>query len=210
MFNQNPIMADQWSALGSMLTGLATIVLAIIAAIGIRQWYVQLSGTNKYELARKLAFLAIKFRNQFAIARHPFTSAQESTDRPRQQNETIEQQGILNEHFARSKRLEPLQNTWQEMQVTAWEAEIILGSETGEFIEPFRVHFSKLAAAVNVYFNRKYSRVTRKIPEFTDEEIQLMQKLSNTIYSNGEDDDISKELDEAVNSLKAFLQKYIK
>ena len=153
---------EQWSALGTMLTGWATVALVFVAFLGLRQWHAQLTGTSKYEIARRLALLGLQFRDEFIKARNPFTFAHESADRLRKESETKTEAQTNDEYYARRKRLAPLNETLTKMRATSWEAEIILDEDIQKYISPFEAIFGELYSAIEMYFYTVTAKVGHK------------------------------------------------
>ena len=208
------ISSEQWSAFGTGLTAWATVALAIAAFFGLRQWRTQLTGTSKYEIARRLALLGLQFRDECIRARSPGTFRYEYIDRPKDENESSEETRKNDEYYARRKRLVPLAETLNKMKTTSWEAEIILGNDVKRLVTPFEDILGELNLAIDKHFHyqQEYADMNfgKDLPDISEEEIRKRQKLWRTVYSSSKDDELNQELDEVTESLKQYLQTFIK
>lgn len=208
------ISTDEWSAFGTVITGLATVVLVITAFLGVRQWRIQLTGTNKYDIARRLALLGLQFRDEFSQARSPLTFAQESADRSRREGETRDEAQINDEYYARRMRLKTPTETLQKMRATAWEAEILLGKDAQELVGPFEEALQDLISAIEMHFYYRHEDLKRSrtgiIIELPDDEKKKRNEFWRIVYRGGENDELSLKVNEATQYLKTYLQTFIK
>ena len=193
------------SFLKDILIGLSALTAAIIGIIGLRQWRAELKGKTKFETARKLALLSFEFRDKFKSARAPLTFASESAQRQKGDNETPEEAQLLDEYFAREKRLKPLQETLKKLNIANWEAEIILNENN--LIQSLNDAFITLLASTHTYFDTKIKQVRSPLRGPVQEEAWL-QSHHKIIY--GIEDEFSQSIDDAVNTLTQKLRRYIK
>jgi hypothetical protein len=204
---------DIWailSSVGTFTAGLGTIALSVLAFFGVKQWRAQMTGTSKYELARQLGHLAVRFQDELRQARGAMTFYYESEDRPREENESRQLANVLDESFARRKRLKPVRETLQQMQAVGWEAEVILGSEVREHIEGFQRIISRLALSTHVYFESRLRSARGEETLQTDEERKIFQGAWKDVYGGGSGDELAAEAKVATEALLRYLQQYIK
>lgn len=203
-----PWFVELVSVLSDCLVGLSALILACIGIIGLTQWRTELTGKTKFEVARKMALLAFQFRDEFRQARNPFTFPGESADRQRNDSETREEAQVLDEYFARRKRLRPLQETLKNLHAASWEAEVILDENIGKLIRPVEGAFKELFAAIEVYFQMQLEGVRggRRHPE--PDHVWLQSQFEQ-VYGTG-DDEVSQSIDAAVNALVEALKTHTK
>jgi hypothetical protein len=205
------IPSELWSdlsALGTLISGIATCFLFVVAIIGINQWREQLKGTNRYNIARQLALLAFQFKDDFDRARFPLTYSQESAGRPRQENETRQEADAKDEYYARAARLQSLHETYQKMRVANWEAELTLGKELAKYMAPLVKEYSDYRTAFDRHFWLRLNDVRRPPEvEFNPDEIREREELRRKVYFSIGDND---PLNEPVKSLVEYLQKSLR
>jgi hypothetical protein len=205
-------LASLASAISSCVTAITVIAATIIAYCGLRQWRAELTGKSRIELARKIALLGIRFKAAFEYARNPSTFAHESEARPREPDEDPERSGILDSRFARLGRLEPPREIRQDLEQASWEADVILGDDLAEFIQPFQQAFGRLWIAVVRYYEI-HLKLTGAVPRISptdilQREVQERTELFDTIYSVA-DDEFSQQISEATEALKRHLKPYL-
>jgi hypothetical protein len=200
-----PWFIELISIISETIVGISAIAVAIFAFIGLRQWKIQLAGRTKFEVAKKMAALTFEFRDKYKYARTPMTFPGESSERQVAENETREETDLLNEYFARKKRLVPLQDILRKLYETNWEAEIILDKDIGKLIKPLDMAFSELYASIESYFGAKHSRIERHMSIDRDED--RLDNHFHRIY--GIDDDVSRANDVSTQILVDKLKTYI-
>jgi hypothetical protein len=202
-----PWFVDLISVLSNIFVGLSALAVAIIGFVGLRQWRAELTGRTKFEIARKIAVLAFQYRDEYKRARNPFTFPGEWSERQKAENETIEESSVLDEYFARRKRLSPLQEILRQMYEVSWEAEVLLDKNIGKSITPFEDSFKELFTSTEAYFHTLYNQVKRK--QGRDMNDEWLQNHYEVVYGTAEDQ-ISKTVDIAANALVEKLKGYIK
>jgi hypothetical protein len=206
-----PNEPDIWaiiSALGTFASGLGTVVLVGLALKGLNQWRAQLQGTTRYDLARRLAMLTLQFENEFSQARSPFTFPSESAGRPKVEGESESIAGTNNEYYARLQRLKPLSETMQKLTEAGWEAEIILGEDAPQFIQPFEECYRELAVGIRAHFENERRHAGRS--QLSEAVYARQEELSNKVYYSGTGDTLSKKTHDATLAMKRYVQQFIK
>lgn len=185
-------------------------VIAVAAILGVRTWRRELTGKAKFEVAKKVMFLSRKFAVDFQNARSPFTSLGEFQDRPRQQNETAAVSQVLDEWYARSRRLRALIEDLQKFQEAHWEAESILNEATSEHItqtlDVHRKSYAKLSSAISTYFAVRQDEADSS-SQYQDQD--FLHGLHKVIYLVGTDS-LTEKVDEATATLGSALRVYVK
>jgi len=198
------------SMISDIVIGVCALFVAIIAFLGLQTWRKELTGRAKFDVARTVMRLCLKLTRGFGAARDPFTSYIECTGRLRQEHESPSVSQVLDEWYARAKRLEPLHEDLIKIQEAAWEAEILfeqdLGKQVSETVKIYRSSFAELSSAIYSHFTTRRDEVT-KGSVFQDQD--WLTALHKEIYSIG-GDDFSKRIEEATTKLRQALQIYVK
>lgn len=124
-------------------------------------WIGSLKDEAKFEFVRKVVSLANQFRQQFAGATSALTFPSESAERERTDSESREERELLDERFARKNRIRALQETLRQLYEASWEAEVVLGHDIGELINPLDYALRELWGTAEAYFSTKLERVRR-------------------------------------------------
>jgi hypothetical protein len=191
-----PWFNDLISLASEIVVGFSAAIVAIVAILGLTQWRKELQGKARFEAARKLAYLAYQFRDQYKSARGMLTSASESSGRYRHQDENVSEAQHRDEYFARINRLRLLQETLKEINQVCWEAEVLFGRDIGGLIKPFEELFTMLHSAIEMYFGRHIERSMKGVSVPQSDSAWLDEKFK-IIYGHGEDA-ISKSVDAIV------------
>ena len=203
-----PWFVELISVLSDIVVGISAVVAIIAGIFGFKKWRAELMAKAKLEVARKVAVLAQKFRDEFNWVRSPFTYGGEFAERQKGDYETNEEDQVNDEYFARTNRLRSLQETVRDLRVARWEAELILDEGIGKLIEPIEGAFRELSKAIREYFSMRldWSTSNRRDLGWDDERHQSHFK---TVYGMT-DDEIGESVDAAVNALLEELKRYIK
>ena len=194
--------------LTSVVSNISIAVAAIIGIIGLWQWRTELVGKTKFEVARKITLLALQFRDEYGRARNPWTFRNKSIERVRLDNESPEETRVLDEYYARSRRLQPLQDTLRKFYEASWEAEVILSKDDAKLVELFEKFFDHLYIAVDFHFEEVLKQA-RKQSMNTKEDYEAIRANKKIIYGI-RDDEIYKSVDAATETVKKQLKKYIR
>lgn len=86
--------------------------------LGLFTWRRELSGKTKFEPARRLMSLAGKVKSDFQDVRFAGIFAREYVGREKKKDESSEESKVLDEWYARGKRLEPFGSHLIESQLS--------------------------------------------------------------------------------------------
>lgn len=205
----DPELVDTLSSIFSnVVTGIAAIVVATLAIIGLKTWRKELIGRNQYDSVRRLLLLARRFKASFARSRGPVTWSSEYEARPRNDTESPEEAHIYNEQFARLQRLQPAADLLPDLEQAVYETEIVTGEDLVDLTQPFGQSVRELNIAILRHFESQLMAIRRPDKRYLE---NIQQKLDQTelIYQHGEDE-LTKKIDEAVESLETQLSKYMR
>ena len=200
---------QQWFVeLISMISNVLIGAAAVAGIIGLRQWRRELIGKTKFEIAHKIALLALQAQNEFSKARNPLTLGYESAERPKHDNETPEIKDVRDEHFARIMRLKPLSETLTKLEEASWEAELLLDGDIEASVEPLSTGYKKLYASIQSHF-RARERLAERRSTIMGADEAWADNLTLIIYGTG-DDEFSKPINNAITDLKSKLKQYLR
>lgn len=199
--------------ISDIIVGLSAVVVAVFAALGLNAWRRELTGKAKFELAKRLVFLAIKLKAGFGWARRWDTYSGEYASRERRRDESQEESRVLDEWYARERRLERLRPDLAELEQAGWEAEILLeedkSKQVQEVVRVFREAWAELDTAVYEYFDNEHREACGSLMfENREQHREWLKGLRHIIY--GINDGFSKKLDDAVERLKEVLRGYVR
>lgn len=190
---------------------ISAFVVAFAAIAGLFTWRRQMTGKGKFDVARNIMFLGYKVNEEFKRARSPLTYPGESAERSRQRDESSTEAQVLDEWYARNRRLQPLREDLPKFQEASWEAEVLLGGDAGRAVavafEAFRSNFAEVASSVDSYFGVVHEEA--RSGSRTNVDREWLHGLKSTIYSQP-DDDFSRQIDAITNELAPALKKYVK
>lgn len=116
---------------------------------------------------------------------------------------------MLNEAYARNKRLQPLSENLQKLQQASWEAEIVLGEDADkslpETMKEYRKCWAELSFDISEYFSERYKQANND----TTSAPQYLEDLRKTVYGVPTDD-FGKRVQNAEDRLSSALKAFVK
>ena len=198
---------QQWfieliSIISDILVGAA----AIAAIIGLWQWRIELVGKTKFELARKIIQLAFEFEDELKSVRSAFTSPNESSERIKLENENPSETIILDELFARTRRLQSMKETLHKLHEAAWEAEIILSPEAAKLVQPLEGIFHELGISIRHFYDESLIQLRTPHPGIDQKKMEEYQD----VIKRSENSPFSSKVDKTIDDLMDALKKYVR
>lgn len=194
----------------NIVVGVSAVVIGGVAFFGINRWRQELKGKARFEVARNVMTLAYKVQADLKWLTSPITRLEEYYGRPIQENENPNVSALLNEWYARKKRLEPVIEDLPKLEEAGWEAEIVLletsGSQVKETITVFKRRYAQTRVAIDQYFDLQCKGVNGAD---ISRDQELLTKCRNNIYSTDEDD-VSREIEQAMSKLSSALKIHIR
>ena len=202
----------QWLIeLTDIINKIAVAVAAVLGIIGLWKWRAELIGKTKFEVARKMILLALQFRDEYGRTRNAWTYPGEWSDRKTSDDETRNESQVLNEYYARSRRLIPLQETLRKFYEVSWEAEVILSDKDAELVQLFEKLFKDLYVTMEMFFDAQLNQAKNSLlGKFVDDVSNDQMKNWRKIIYGISEDEISKLADDAADTVKKQLRKYIR
>ena len=184
--------------------------MAFFAWLGLKTWRRELIGKEKFETARRMMHVGFEVKDRFEWVRNIFTRSNEWTERVPQPTETEPVRQILNEWYAKSKRLELLHDSIQQLIEVRWEAEILFDDKdvasVKEAVQTLIDSYADISSAVSSYFDVRRDEAITGI-SYRDQE--WMRKLHEEIYS-GTQDELSQKVINAVEKLSLTVKHYVR
>ncbi len=136
------------------------------------------------------------------------TTSAEYADRPPLEDETPETAAVLNEAWAKWRRLKPLVEHLSELQELAWESDIVLGSvastEVCKVARLLREKYAHLSSSIQAYFDLRHDQAEgRDISNQWD----FMTELRHDVYGLTKDK-FYEEIETSVAELAALLGRW--
>ena len=206
-----PSFQLSFKELTDIISNLAVAIAAIFGIVGLWQWRNELIGKIKFEVARKMMLLALQFRDEYGLARSPITYVGELAERKKDDSETQNVSRILDEYYAHSRRLIPLQDTLRKFYEVSWEAEVILSEKDAKLVQLFEKLFKDLYITIEMFFEMQLDQAKNSAFDTSanDVNFEQMKNWRHIIYGL-RDDELSKLSNEAANTVKRQLKKYIR
>ncbi|MBI4302432.1 MAG: hypothetical protein HY664_07490 [Chloroflexi bacterium] len=185
--------------------GASAIIVAVVGFKGLRSWRAQLKGNAEYEVARRLIRSALAVRDTIYNYRGFLTYSGESIDRKRSTSEAEPEAIVLDEEFAHRNRLIEVQRARSDLHQAALEAEALWGKPVNKALGPLVACMSEIFATHSSYFD---SRLNQAKGRYVN--VEYLKTCSLIIYSRGPEDDYSKRLDKAIETIETEFRKYLK
>jgi len=149
-------MVNMISMVSDIVLGISAIAVAFVAMIGLSTWRRELAGKAIFEASKKMMGFVYKIVDGYQWTASLMTYSTESIDRTRQPGESDAVKLVLDEWYAKSKRLESVLKNYNELAEANWEVKTILGQEAAKNIEErlvlIRKEIVNLSTAIYSYF----------------------------------------------------------
>lgn len=189
---------------------ISAIIVAAVSIKGLSIWRNELTGKAIFEAGKSMMGAAYRVVDSYQMAVSLMTYPMESVDRPKLPNETDAVKSILDEGFARGKRLELLWKNYSNLAESNWEVRAMLSPESAKKIENTLIAIKKeiieLTVTVNLYFNFERQEIEAGIPQRDQDS---MVKMHSTIYQSPDSEHI-KTLNSLISDLDKTLKPYIR
>lgn len=188
-------------------TGVATSVMAILAAIGLTTWRTQLAGTADYELARRVLRSVFRVRDEIARMRSPLLSGGETSTAVAAAGEKLpddfESASRRSYELAYDARWRRLTEVLSDFEVELVEAEVLWGKSTEAHAKRMRKAVARLSIAI-----RSHLRSRRHEPR-TDKERKHLADHELVLWSGGDENGVDAFGDE-VSALVAEFESFLR
>lgn len=181
--------------LSELITAFTAVAAFIVSIPGLNSWKKQMTRRVEYELARRSLRAVYGVRDSIAIVRNPWVSYEEMVRSLKEKGEDkdpIDDSKATN-HAVYSLRWDKIIKSQSDLQAEMGEAEIIWGHEIIEMTRQLDEKVRILWSSIDQFL---------KTGMFTDEIFRVM-------YHQGDRDEFSKEVDDAIKPLETFLRKHL-
>ncbi len=146
---------DFLSVTRDILGILSTAILTVIAVLGLYTWKSQLKGKTEYELARRLLRAVFRTRDAIILVRHIYASPSEIAAALQEAGIEIDQRNpdfhSQSQDVLYRRRWKAIQEALAELDIEAFEAEVIWGTEARTVLLPLRQQIGKLRTHLELY-----------------------------------------------------------
>jgi hypothetical protein len=201
-----------------LLSIISSLVLIYVGISGLKTWKRQLKGNTEYEQARKLLRAIYKVRDAIRNVRNPFMDTGEHVS-------ALEKAGISPEELtpfnselqkkafrlAYQGRLERLNDALAELNLTAFEAEVLWGKLFLDAISPLRKCIGDLFWAVQTHFLFE-SQTRDRNPALVQEVDEIFWGYDQLITGDTAEikNAYSKKVIEAIKGVEDFIRPHVR
>jgi hypothetical protein len=183
------------------LLGLAALFLAVR---GVRNWNQERRDVRRAELAERALASAYRCRDVIANVRSPIGYQGEGQSRKAEEGETPGQKQQRDSAFVPVERLNAHQALFEELASLAYSLDAAFGPSAADPLLAFnRARFKIMAAA------RSKFRMVDSTQDLTERDIARMERDDATIWSGMDNDEISKDINDAVALLEVKFRPYV-
>ena len=197
------------STVGDIVVAASGVVIAVTACYALRAWRDEMRGRARFELARQLVLESYRLEAAFEVARGPGVFPGEWTDRTRDPKEIPEESDVINQWYARNKRIKPLIEHLVKLQELSWEAQAVLRGEAGasvaEAVGNFRKAKGEYLASFEMYFRHQLELAKGSMATW---ERDLVEKLEGHVYGR-KDDEIATLVYQSRGAIEVALTKFL-
>jgi hypothetical protein len=193
-----------------IIVSISAVVVAVAAVVGISTWRKELTGKAIFEAAKRMMESAYRVVDGYQWTTNLMTYSPESADRPGQQNESDTVKLVLDEGFARGKRLQTVLHDYNTIADANYEVRTILGLEASKRIQDLllsmKMEIWNLSSAIYIYFDIRRKEADSGI-ESRDGDFK--NKMRSIVYQSPDSDEI-KKLNSLVSDLDKELAPYLR
>jgi len=208
----SPEVAGTIAIAKDVAMGLAAVVGATAAVIGLKAWRHQLRGHTEYELARRLLRAVYHARDELHAVRNPliltgeFAAARQEAGIERDDKRTAfsaEEEGAVYE-----RRWKRLSSAMSDLQLEVTEAEVVWGRAVVGQLKPLRECVGELYASLMLFLRRKQER-----PQGRSANPEALERIDRIIYKISDDPDqdpFTGKVARAVAQVEDFVRPYLR
>ncbi len=186
----------------AVVGAVAAIVTATIAYKGLSAWREQLKGKTEYELSRRILRNTYKLKNAVRTVRNPFFYAYEFSESPESEDDFNKRSKYDGFCYVYKTRWKDVEDTRRDLSTDLLDGQVIWGEEIHKlFLEVFKLE-DELFKCIQGYLSSLHPRtvVLKRKGEKTNRDIRTYVE---------EDDDYSKEFNDAIKPIEKFLKPYL-
>ena len=200
-------VAEFVSIAKDVVVGIAALVGAVVAVLGLGTWKRQIKGQSDYDLARRLLVTVFKYRDAVDGVRHPAMWADEMPLPSAEESERMsrEQSRFYGVSRAYQSRWEKVQVERASLYADTLVAEALWGDELKRLFKDLYSLEHELLACIRLYLDA----INPDIPDDTkDATAEIRKKRRDIMY-----DDLSEDGDEYRKQFRSkveAVEKYLK
>ena len=199
------------SMLSDIATGAAALTAAVVAVVGLQTWKKQLTGKSEYDVARRLLRSVYQVRQAIRFVRNPFISAGETSQALRESDVEIEPKDWefheVSQQAVYASRWQRVQDALSALDVEAFEAEVLWGSDVTETLGPLRRCISQLGVHIQLHLTGQMRPHRGRVDPETAQRIR--QVIHETSDKSGQEG-FTAELAQAVENVEKYIRPRLK
>lgn len=204
---------DWLDTIKDILSIVSTIILIYVGLSGLQTWKRQLKGNVEYDHARELLSAVYKTRDAIRYVRNPFMSSgehvaalKESDDPPPEIDFRDPELREQAQGLAYEKRWKKINSAVTELDLAAFEAEVLWGTQVRQALRPLRICIADLNWGLNAYFRMKSKPYDAKRDEKIDNIIYGLDELLSEDSIETIKNPFSKQIVEAIYEIEDFIR----
>lgn len=184
----------------------SAIIVSAVAIYGINSWRREYKGKRKMELAEEVLSLFYQARDAFASIRSPLGYSSEGQTRESQEDETPEQKAARNHAYVVYERYEHWKETFSRLQSLKYRFMAVFGKKTVEPFDVIRKSLNRIFLSAQYLADLWPIDVSGEDPERQKKHFEEVRKQERYFWE-GEDDEIQKNVQKAVEQIEAICEK---
>ena len=194
------------TAIKDVLLGLAAVVTASVAGVGLKRWRLELRGKADFEAARALARATYKLRDELAICRSPFIRGQEFPSSYHQTAQRTAQQEAEGWAHVYKNRWEPVWSAVQEFDTQSLEAEALWGEAARQKTQALRSCVKELNVAIEAVIDDKAAGGQNFS---TDRDFGKRMRATVSASGNDQSNKLSQAIASSVKGIEELLRLHL-
>jgi len=190
----------------NFIESLGVIIASCVAIWGINSWRREAKWKRKYELAEEVLANLYESHQAIRIIRSPIGFEGEGKSRKIGKNETPKETEIYNQAYVARERFERNNSSLKKLNSLKFRFIALYGKE-------YEKYFDKFSQTINKIFFASDQIARVKLGEYgNDTKLrgEIIQESRTNLYARiDENDNIEKELQDAINEIKNVCRKVI-
>jgi hypothetical protein len=195
--------------ISSVVTVVAVIITACVAIRGINAWRREFRGKRQIELAEDALTLFYQAKDAIAAIRNPFGFAGEGSTRERRENETADQTRAWDMAYVATERYKRREAVFSGLQSLRYRFMAQIGKKEADPFEEIRHVLNEISVASDRLADIWPLRQGRVNEQALDNLAEQAAQSEAIFWSHGENDEISRRVNEAVSQMDQTCGKII-
>ena len=194
------------TSIKDILVGLAAVVTASVAVIGLTRWRTELRGKADFEAARALTRATYKVRDELAFFRSPFVRGSEFPPSYGATARRTSQEEAEAWAYVYAARWKPVGVALQELDTQSLEAEALWGAAIRSKVDELRACVRELNVAAEAVIEDKAQGGQNFS---TDPAFGKRMRATVSASSNDQTNELSQRISSAVQGVETLLRPHL-